>query len=328
MNISIFSSRLLRNVVPLAGSIAALALATPEVGVAAERTVQIGGFSLTVPDAELPAQPASAGSKPQAGVVEVGATQVELPVEKASDFLVLNGTGESTGSGIQVLKAASTGLMTPSQNTFSQSSGGGDLSDRITVGGHGGLPTFFGTSLGWRFSDHFGVRSGFDWFSFSRSQSLSDLKYSVKLKMQSEPLFVDLYPWQNRSFRLNAGVLFNQNSLSGSLTPAPGTQVDIGGVFYSAADVGSIHLKFKQKPVCPIVTLGGNLFYFDSAHQWGVSTEIGAYFAGKPKIEYSTTSVVPSVIQSLADERDSLNRGIGNKLNIIPVIRTGITFSF
>ncbi len=294
---------------------------------ASERTVQIGGLSLTVPETEPVVLPSSDDSLQQPDLEKVAAENPELRAEQASEFLVLNGAGEGTGNGVQVLKAAYTGMMTPSENSFSRSSrGGGDFSDRMTLEGHVGLPTFFGASLGWRFSDHFGVRAGYDWFSLTRNQSLSDLKYHLKLKMQSEPLFVDLYPWQNRSFRLSAGVLFNQNSFTGSLNPS--ANVNLGGQLYTPAQVGSLHIQSKQRAVSPIVSMGGNLFYFDSAHQWGFSYDVGAYFAGKPDVQLSTTSTDPNVIKSVADERDSLRRGIGNKLNIIPVIQTGINFSF
>jgi len=311
---------------PLACSIAALVLASHGQAVASDRTVQIGGLSLTVPETESLVLPSSGDSRQQPESEKYVVENTDLPAVQASEFLVLNGTGESNGNGIRVLKAAYTGMMTPSENALSRSSRGGDAVDRMTLEGHGGLPTFFGTSLGWRFSEHFGVRAGYDWFSFSRNQSLSDLKYNLKLKMQSEPLFVDLYPWQNRSFRLSAGVLFNQNSFTGSLNPS--ANVNLGGQVYTPAQVGSLHIQAKQRAVCPIVSMGGNLFYFDSAHQWGFSYDLGAYFAGKPDVQLSTTSTNPNVIKSAADERDSLRRGIGNKLNIIPVIQTGINFSF
>jgi hypothetical protein len=304
----------------LLGSVAVLISSVPAQAVAVERTVSIGGFSLSVPESVPAALPSGGSPTQQSRDAEEASTGKAAPVEQASEFLVLNGAGD--GTGVRVLKAAA-GLMTPSQNTFNRSPGG-DLSDRITVGGHLGAPTFFGSSLGWRFSDHFGVRSGFDWFSFSRSQSLSDLKYKVKLKMQSEPVFVDLYPWRDRSFRLSAGVLFNQNSLSGSLKPT--SAVNLGGTVFPAGTAGTLRLKIKQKPVSPVVAMGGNLFYFDSAHQWGFSSEIGAYYAGKPDVDYKSTAA--GAASAAQAERQSIKNSIGNKLNIIPVIQTGINFSF
>ena len=204
-----------------------------------------------------------------------------------------------------------------------------ETTNSVTVGAHVGLPTFYGASLGWRFSDHFGVRTGYDWFTFSRAESLSDVTYDVKLKMQSEPFLVDLYPWKNHSFRLSAGILFNQNSLRASLTPMD--EITLGGQTYPdpvAAGVGSLNLKVKQRSVCPMVTLGGNLFYFDSAHQWAFSSELGAFFAGKPDVQLSTTSSDQAIIQNVEAEKQKIKNDIGSKLNIIPLLKFGVNFSF
>lgn len=302
----------------------------------ADQIVEIGGIILTIPETRV-TETARPSDRVQTASLELfkPLNAGRLPVDEP-DFLVLEGVKGEAAPAVMILKSAvqpqSTLENTPkAYDGLKQISASisRETTNAVTVGAHLGLPTFYGASLGWRFSDHFGVRTGFDRFTFSRGESLSDVTYNIKLKMQSEPLLVDLYPWKNHSFRLSAGILFNQNSLKASLTPTD--EITLGGQTYSnpvASGVGSIDLKVKQRSVCPMVTVGGNLFYFDSAHQWAFSSEAGAFFAGKPDVQLSTTSTDPTIIQDVEAERQKIKDDIGSKLNIIPLVKFGVSFSF
>ncbi len=284
----------------------------PSARASSSRTVEIGGLTLTVPGdwAESVAVPTSAAFSPAAEPIETGET-------------VVVHAGAQSGGTVLVLKAApAEGLSTPAvARDFAATA-----PHEFSVGANVGLPTIIGFSAGWRFSDHFGVRSGLDTFSISRSETLSDIRYNVKLRLQSEPLMVDVYPWKKHSFRLSAGVLFNQNEIKGALTPT--APITIGGTTYAPASVGTLHLGVKQKAVSPAVTLGGNFFYFDSAHHWAFSGELGAFFAGKPEVRYSSTVNNAAVLASVEQEKKKIEDEIGNKMNIIPLVKLGITFSF
>src|SRR5262245_21969957 len=79
--------------------------------------------------------------------------------------------------------------------------------------------TGFGASSGWRFSDHFGVRAGADLFRYSQSDlEIKGLKYDAELRLLSEPLTLNVYPWKKRSFHISIGMMFNQNELTGNAT--------------------------------------------------------------------------------------------------------------
>src|SRR6187402_3090167 len=61
----------------------------------------------------------------------------------------------------------------------------------LTLGVEAGT-TGVGGSLGWRLADHWGVRSGFDYFQFSENDvDIKSLTYSAKLQLKSEPLTLD-----------------------------------------------------------------------------------------------------------------------------------------
>lgn len=302
----------------------------------AAQVVEIGGISVTIPEACFTESARSSDSHQSCSLVLFKPMETASALDEGSDFLVLEGVDKKSATEVMILKSAVQSVSTQEKVPKAydglkqiSASVSRETTNSVTVGAHVGLPTFYGASLGWRFSDHFGLRTGYDWFTFSRGEALSDVTYDIKLKMQSEPLLLDLYPWKKRSFRMSAGVLFNQNSLKSSLTPT--SEVTLGGRTYTdpvASGVGSIDLKVKQRSVCPMVTIGGNVFYFDSAHHWAFSSEVGAYFAGKPDVQLSTTSSDPTVIQDVEAEKQKIKDDIGSKLNIIPLVKLGVNFSF
>src|ERR1017187_8704426 len=69
-----------------------------------------------------------------------------------------------------------------------------------------------GGSVAWRFADHFGARLAVDGIATSDSQlGIKGINYDSKLRLLSEPLTFDLYPWKEHSFHISLGVMFNQN---------------------------------------------------------------------------------------------------------------------
>ena len=76
-----------------------------------------------------------------------------------------------------------------------------------------------GASGAWRFSNHFGARAGLHYFEDSLSKEIEGVNYDARLRLLSEPLTFDLYPWKKSSFRISLGALLNQNRLSGSRHP-------------------------------------------------------------------------------------------------------------
>ena len=106
----------------------------------------------------------------------------------------------------------------------------------FSLGLEAGTPGF-GGSASWRFVDHFGVRAGFNYFSYSSSGEkflgeqiesvdiggnvIGVAKIDTKLSLMSEPLGLDIYPWKKSTFRITVGILFNQNEQAGVVTADP-----------------------------------------------------------------------------------------------------------
>lgn len=73
---------------------------------------------------------------------------------------------------------------------------------RWTLGVDAGT-TGLGGSLSWRFADHFGARTGFDNLEYSdNGLAIKGLIYSANIRVMSEPLTLDIYPWKEQSFHI------------------------------------------------------------------------------------------------------------------------------
>lgn len=182
--------------------------------------------------------------------------------------------------------------------------------------------TGLGGTAGWRFADHLGVVGGMDYFNLSLHRSISGIPYSAHLRLMSERAGLNWYPWTDHSFYLSLGAYFNQNRLSGSAV-SDGT-LTVNGTPVPSGD--SVNLTYKQQPVDPYVSIGGNL-YFDKAKHFSLGTELGVFYLGNPKVSVSTT---PSgaVPQSDLNAYQQQAEHDLKKLPVWPVLKVSICYSF
>ena len=199
-----------------------------------------------------------------------------------------------------------------------------------TVGAEAGS-TGLGGFGSWRFDDHLGVRAGFDYFQWTENNlSIGDFRYSTKARLMSEPLTLDLYPWQKHSFHVSVGMLFNQNQLTGSSSGFG--PVTIGGQTFSFSDLGVLNLKVQQQVVNPYLSIGGNFLYFDRAHHWGLGGELGVAYTGDPKLSLTSSGALSG------GGHDTINAALGqekqkaqdwaNQFTWFPVLKLMVTYSF
>jgi hypothetical protein len=120
------------------------------------------------------------------------------------------------------------------------------IGPEIGTTGYGGTGTF-------RFADHFGVTGGFDYFNYTENTTIKDVAYDAKLRLQSEPAGLSLYPSADSSFHVNLGVVFNQFRLTGT---NPGGTFTLNGNTYA----GTLNLNVQQQPISPYISIAGNFF--------------------------------------------------------------------
>ena len=178
--------------------------------------------------------------------------------------------------------------------------------------------------VAWRFLDHFGVRGGMHYLrwttpDFEFDDGGSTTTFNARVLLQSEPLTVDIYPWKNRSFRISAGVLLNQNEFSGNSVG----DVEIDGTTYPGEQ---LNVDITQDDVCPYIGIGGNFCYFDKAKRWALGGEIGVAYTGSPSVLVSNpTGGIPQ--SALDSERQDIEDDVED-IKFWPVIKLSVSFRF
>lgn len=195
----------------------------------------------------------------------------------------------------------------------------------FTVGIEGGT-TGFGGLFSWRFAEHWGTRFGVDYMTFSDTGvEVQDLHYITTLRLLSEPLTLDIYPWSKNSFRVSVGLMLNQNRLTGS---ADNGTVIVNGQPITIEALGQLDMKVEQQPVNPYLSFGGNIFYFDRAHRWAFGGELGVVYTGDPQTSL-TRSGPPSASAdaALATAHQQLDK-YAEKFKWWPIAKLQVTYSF
>lgn len=178
--------------------------------------------------------------------------------------------------------------------------------------------TGFGGGGTWRFADHFGVTAAADYFTIGAHASIHDIGYDARLRLLSEPVGFCFYPWTEHSFRINAGIAFNQNKLSGDTTSGSFT---VNGNTYN----GTLTVNIQQQPISPYASIAGNFLYFDQAKHWSLGGELGCMYTGTPRVGLISSN--PAANNDVATEREEVIK-YANYAKFWPIVKVGLNFSF
>jgi len=149
----------------------------------------------------------------------------------------------------------------------------------------------FGAEARWRFADHLGIRGGLNYFEYSEDgRDIEGVRYDADLQLFNAPLSLDIYPWDNRSFRISVGALINQNELKGfSPSQGAGNFIELGGVLVDSGAVGDISMKVEQETFSPFVSIGGD-FHLNRSKSLSLGFELGVAYTGSPEVSMTATS--------------------------------------
>jgi hypothetical protein len=182
-----------------------------------------------------------------------------------------------------------------------------------TVGAEAGT-TGLGGFGSWRFYDHLGVRAGFDYLDWTvKGQTIGEFKYDGKVRLMSEPLTLDIYPWKKHSFHVSVGMLFNQNELTGTSF--------LGNAEY-------VNLKIQQQVVNPYLSIGGNFLYFDHAHHFALGGELGVAYTGNATASLTHSGAANPVSDETINIQQGKAQDWANQLKWMPVVKLMLTYSF
>lgn len=173
------------------------------------------------------------------------------------------------------------------------------------------------------FSPNFGVRAGFNYFSYGYDATESDVSYDLDLELKNFAILADWHPFEG-AFRLSGGILLNGNGLTGLAKPT--APVAIGNANY---DLTSVNLDVSYNSVAPYFGLGWDTTFGDDDN-WGFAFDLGLIYSGSPDATLNVSGpdeANPLLADDLNRERQELQNDL-DTLKWWPVVSAGVVYQF
>ena len=173
------------------------------------------------------------------------------------------------------------------------------------------------------FSPNFGVRAGFNYFSYGYDATESDVSYDLDLELKNFAILADWHPFEG-AFRLSGGILLNGNGLTGLAKPT--APVAIGNANY---DLTSVNLDISYNAVAPYFGLGWDTTFGDDDN-WGFAFDLGLIYSGSPDATLNVSGpdeANPLLADDLNRERQELQNDL-DTLKWWPVVSAGVVYQF
>lgn len=175
------------------------------------------------------------------------------------------------------------------------------------------------------------ARFGVNALSSSTDESTNDVDYDFKFKLATVDALVDYFPMEG-AFRVSGGIVYNGNKFEASGRPKANGTYTFNGRTYAASTVGRLDAEVTFNKVVPYLGIGwGNPVAADKG--WGLSSDIGVVFQGKPKSALSnrgctaTATVCAQIASDLQVENRSLQAEMDD-FKLLPVVRVGVSYKF
>ena len=170
----------------------------------------------------------------------------------------------------------------------------------------------------------FGLRGGFNYFTYGYDATESDVEYNLDLELKSLGLFADWHPFKG-SFRLSGGFLINGNGIEGKAKPTT-ANFDIGDGSYA---LNSASLEISYDTFAPYFGLGWDTTFGDKDN-WGFCFDLGLVYSGSPEASLivdptagMTAALTADVKKEEADLQESLD-----DFEWWPVLSAGLVYQF
>lgn len=177
-------------------------------------------------------------------------------------------------------------------------------------------------------TDQFYLRLGGHYFTYTYNKDKADdIAFKAKLTLLSIPLMLDWHPFEGSGFRLSAGLGYNGNKVKATGSAKQGARIN--GVFYTAAEIGSVSAEVKLgNSMAGLITIGYDSSFISNG-PLSFNMEAGVMYAGAPKLTVSSTGIggrlVKEAIQK--DANDQFNDA-KKYLKFFPVLSVGIKYCF
>ena len=218
----------------------------------------------------------------------------------------------------------------PAEVSIEESTESKEKDSRSGMGVTGKIGTLgYGAELNFGLSDSIGARVGLNAYTYKYNANASTVNYDFKLQLQTVSALADWYPFSG-SFRTSAGLLYNNNKVS--LNASPTGDLIIDGFTYTPGQVGSLQGEMTFNKVAPYLGIGwGNPVAKDKG--WGLVTDVGVLFQGKPKTSLTATcgTLTGTPCTDLQTRTAAENAKLENDLSDFkfwPVVSIGISYQW
>jgi hypothetical protein len=171
------------------------------------------------------------------------------------------------------------------------------------------------------------LRGAADFAEGDRDETHGDIAYAGKLKLGTGGAFVDLHPG-GKGFMLSGGAYFGQRR--GELDGQPVTNVRIGGVSYTPAQVGRIDGDIKMSDVQPFVGVGYDST-FTRTSRIGLKAVLGMAFSDTPEVTLrasgGTLSTNAVFLENVRAEEADIAED-SKDFKYFPVAQVGLSYRF
>ncbi|GAB4472876.1 MAG: hypothetical protein OHK0044_16800 [Burkholderiaceae bacterium] len=198
-----------------------------------------------------------------------------------------------------------------------------------TIAAKGGT-TGLGAELAWPLTERFAARLWANGGSLSRDLTESGIRYDVKLKFGAAFALADLHPFAG-SFRVSAGLAYNDNRFDFT-GRGDGSTIEINGVPYNSADVGTLDGRVRFDKTSPYLGIGWGSAPRGAAG-FGATIDLGVMFQ-KTRASLTGTcgpslpAPVCAQLQNDLSAEEAQFRDAVDSFKAYPVVSVGLSYRF
>jgi hypothetical protein len=156
-------------------------------------------------------------------------------------------------------------------------------------------------------------------------QEIENVDFDLGVDLSSYSALVDWYVFDN-SFRLSGGIISMDNEVD--LEARPTEDIEIGDVYYTPAEVGTLYGSIESDEVAPYVGIGwGNPL--THSRRWGFTCDFGVAFTSSPDVTIAARGGTrpPGFDEDLAKLKGDIE-DFFDKFKLYPVIAVSFFYRF
>lgn len=157
------------------------------------------------------------------------------------------------------------------------------------------------------------------------NKEIEDVEFDLGIDLFSYSALLDWYVFDG-SFRLSGGIISMDNEID--LDARPTENIEIGDVYFTPSEVGTLHGSVENNEVAPYVGIGwGNPL--TANRRWGFTCDFGVAFIGSPDVTLTASGGTqpPGFEEELAKERDDIE-DFFDKFKLYPIIAVNLFYRF